>query len=79
MLNEAFIGKETENKKKKEEEEEKKRRGDDNDGGKNSGGGAKRGKNMRGGIDRSASKGDNKDNSDSWVKHNFDVGGEEGE
>ena len=33
---------------------------------------------MRGGIDRYASKGDNKDNTDSWDKQNFDVGGKEG-
>ena len=77
MPDEAFLGKETENKKKKEEEEEKRKGGND-DGGKNSGGGAKREKKTRGDIDRSASKGDNEDNTDSWDEHDFDVGGKEG-
>ena len=54
--------------------EEEKSKGDNDDGGKNSGGGAKKGKMMRGGIDRSASKGDNKDDADLWDKHAFDVG-----
>ena len=77
MPNEEFLGKETENKKKKEEEEDK-ITGNGNDGGKNSGGSTKKGKNMRGGIDRSASKGDNKDDADSWDKHDLDVKGREG-
>ena len=77
MLNEAFIGKEME--KKKKDVEEEKRKGDDNDGGKNGGGGAKRGEKMRGGIDRSASKGDNEDVTDSWDDHDLDMEGKEGE
>ena len=51
---------------------------DGDDGSKNSGGGAKRGRNMRGGSDRSDSKGDNKGDVDLWDEHNFGVGGEEG-
>ena len=74
MSDEAFIGKEKENKKKKKEEGEK-RKGDGNAGGKSSGVGAKRRKKMRGGIDRFASKGDNEDNANLWYKHNFDVRG----
>ena len=74
MPDEAFLGKETENNKKEEEEEEK-RKGDDDDGGKNSIGGVERGDNMRGVIDRSASKGDNEDDTDLWDEHDFDVGG----
>ena len=59
MPNKAFIGEETENKKEEEEEEEERTKGDDDNGGKNRGGLAKGGENMRGGIDRFASKGDN--------------------
>ena len=77
MPDEEFIGKETDNKKRKKEEEEK-RKGDDNDGGKNSGSGAKRGDNMRGGIYRSASKGENEDDAEFWDEHSFNVGREEG-
>ena len=33
---------------------------------------------MRGSINRSASKGDNEDNEDSWGEHDFDVGEEGG-
>ena len=51
---------------------------DGDDGSKNSGGGAKRGRKMRGGSDRSDSKGDNKGDVDLWDEHNFGVGGEEG-
>ena len=58
MPDETFLGKETDNNKKKEEEEEK-NKGEDDDGGNNSDVGAKRGKKMRGGIDRSASKDEN--------------------
>ena len=76
MPNEAFLGKETENKKNKEEEEEK-RKVYDNNSGKNSGSSAKRGEKMRGGIDRPASKVINKDDVNVWDKHNFDVWGEE--
>ena len=36
------------------------------------------GKKIRGGIDGSASKGDNEDDTDSWDKHDCDVEGEEG-
>ena len=75
--NEVFLGKEAENKKKKEEEEEK-RKGNNDDGGKNSGGGMNRGRKMRGGIDSSAPKGDNKDDAELWDEHDFDVGGKEG-
>ena len=32
---------------------------------------------MRGGIDRSASKGDNKDDAELWDGHDFDMGGKE--
>ena len=39
----------------------------------------KRGKKMRVVIDRSASKGDNEDNADSWDEHDFDAEGKEGE
>ena len=56
MPDEAFLDKETENKNYKED---KKSKGDGDYGDKNSGGGAKKGKKMRGGINRSASKGDN--------------------
>ena len=34
--------------------------------------------NMRGGIDRSAFKGDNKDDTELWYKHNFGVGRKDG-
>ena len=34
---------------------------------------------MRGGIDKSAFKGENEDNADLWDKHNFDVGGRRGQ
>ena len=34
---------------------------------------------MRGGIDRSAFKGDNKDDTDLWDDRDFDVGGKERE
>ena len=77
MLNEAFIGKEMENRKKEEEEGEK-RKGNDDDGGKKSGGGANRGKKIRGVIGSSTSKGDNENNAESWDEHAFDVGGDEG-
>ena len=74
-----FLGKERENNKKvDEEEEEEKRNGDNDDSVKNSDGSAKRGKKMRGGIYRSASKGDNEVDADSWDKHEFDVMGKEG-
>ena len=33
---------------------------------------------MRGGINRSASKDNNEDGTDSWYKQNFDMGGKEG-
>ena len=73
MPDEAFIGKETDNKKKKGDEEEK-RKSDENESGKNSGGGgANRGGNMREFIDRPATKGDNEDND-----HNFGVRVKEG-
>ena len=72
-----FICKETDNNKNKEEEEEKSKKEND-DGDNNRGGGAKREKNMRGGIDRFASKGDNKDDADLCDDHNFDVEGKEG-
>ena len=78
MPDEAFLIKETDNNKKKEDEEDEKSKGDGNDGGKNSSGGVKRGKNMRGGIDRYASKGDNKDDADAWYEHDFNVEGKEG-
>ena len=77
MPDETFLGKETENKNKKEENEEKKK-GDKNNNSKNSGGSVKRGKKMRGGIDMSASKGDNKDDTDLWDDHDFNVEGKEG-
>ena len=77
MPDEAFLGKETDNNKKKEEENEKRKDGGD-DSGKNSGGGAKRGENMRGGINMSASNGDSEDNAESWDGHDFDVGRKEG-
>ena len=67
MPNEAFLGKDAENKKNKEEEEEK-RKVDNYDGGKKSGSGMKRGRKMRGGIDRSSPKGDNKDDADSVIE-----------
>ena len=57
MPDKAFLGKEIDNNKKKEKED--KRKGNKDDGGNNSGCGAKMGKKMRGGIYRSASKGDN--------------------
>ena len=72
VTDEAFLGKDTESKKKEDEEKSK---GNVDDSVKNSGGGAKRGKKMKGGIYGSASKVDNKDNADSWDKHDFDVGG----
>ena len=34
---------------------------------------------MRGGINRSSSKGDNKDDAYLWDEHNFDVRGERGQ
>ena len=37
-----------------------------------------RGRKMRGGIDSSAPKGDNKDDAELWDEHDFDVGGKEG-
>ena len=77
MTDKEFLGKETDNKKKKEEEEEK-RKGDENCGGKKRVVGVKRGKKTRGGINRSASKGGNEDDAESWDEHNFDVGGKEG-
>ena len=66
-----------ENKKKKDKDNDK-RKGNYDGGGKNSGVGVKRGEKMRGGIDRSASKGDNEDDAESWDEHDFNVGGEEG-
>ena len=72
MHEEVFLGKEMENKKKKDEEEDK-RKGNGEDGNKKIGSGAKRGKKMRGGIYRYASKGDNEDDADSWDEHYFDV------
>ena len=50
-------------------------KGNKDEGVKNSDGGAKRENNMRGGIDRSASNGDNKDDAYSWDRHDFGVGG----
>ena len=41
------------------------------------GGGAKRGENMGGGINRPASKGNNKDDADSWGDHYWDMRGKE--
>ena len=75
MPYEAFLGKDTDNKKKKEEEKEK-RKVENDERGKNSGGGAKRGNKMRGGIDKSASKGDNEDDTYLCNGHDFYVGGE---
>ena len=54
-------------------------KGDNNEGVKNSDGGAKREKNMRGVIDKSASKSDNKDDANSWDRHDFGVGGRRGQ
>ena len=56
MPDEAFLGKETQNKNNKDEEE-KNRNVDSDDGGNNSVDGTKRVENMRGGIDRYSSKG----------------------
>ena len=75
---EAFFGKETENKKNKEDEEDEKSKGDRNYSSKISSGVAKRGKKMREGIYRFSSKGDNEDDTETWDDCDLDVGGKEG-